>query len=214
VAALAELPVLHGGSDVWDRAERVLSDTAAAAPVAELRRLCEAASNAGLATDVVVDLGETWNFEYYTGATFQILAEGPGEAIGSGGRYDGLLGRYGVPRPAAGMALDLDNLSWALSHGGGIGERDLRVLVAAPSSTAQAVCDELRRRWVAAAPNATMAALEYARAWQYSHLLRIDGERVSLLDLERGTENDVPDAEPSHCAAVVAALMQSRDEAM
>jgi ATP phosphoribosyltransferase regulatory subunit len=209
VAALAELPTLHGGGEIWTRAERVLSETAAAAPLAEVRQLWEAASSAGLATDVVADLGETWNFEYYTGMTFQLLAEGPGEAVGAGGRYDGLLARYGVPRPAAGMALDLDNLGWALRHAGRVERRSCRVLVAAPSLEALAVCEQLRRRGVACAPNATNVALEHAKAWQYTHLLHLEGAVASLTDIVRNSTREVSDPEPVHCAALVAALLQS-----
>ena len=50
-------------------------------------------------------LGEVRGFAYYTGAIFHLLAEGPGEPIGSGGRYDDL-GWFGAPMPAAGFALD------------------------------------------------------------------------------------------------------------
>ena len=116
--ALVELPALCGAAEVWQRADRVLAGTAAEAPASELRALHDAASAAGFAPNIVVDLGETWNFAYYTGMLFQVLAEGPGEAVGSGGRYDGLFDRFGFSRPAAGFAIDLGNLSWALDRTG------------------------------------------------------------------------------------------------
>ena len=91
--ALAALPGLHGtGDEVWEKAERVLGATRAAGPLAELARSGRWLEIASCAPKLVIDLGETWNFTYYTGMMFQILAEGPGAAVGSGGRYDGLLG--------------------------------------------------------------------------------------------------------------------------
>jgi hypothetical protein len=38
--------------------------------------------------------------------------------VASGGRYDGLYQRFGVPNPAAGVALDLNHLCWALQSAG------------------------------------------------------------------------------------------------
>ena len=59
--ALAELPSLFGTEDVWKRAERFLTNTPAERPAEDLRLLYEAARGAGLAPNLVVDLGETWN---------------------------------------------------------------------------------------------------------------------------------------------------------
>lgn len=207
LSALVELPTLHGGDEIWARAERALSDTAAVAPLGELRRLFAALAEAGLASDVAVDLGELSNFEYYTGMTFQLLAEGPGEALGAGGRYDGLLGRFGVPRPAAGMALDLDNLTWALAHAGRAEPAAPRVLVAAAVADAQLLCTALRGLGLACAPNATHQAEDYARAWDYTHCLRVEAERCVLLDLAAGGEIEISATESAGRAAEVAAAL-------
>jgi ATP phosphoribosyltransferase regulatory subunit len=52
------------------------------------------------------------NLEYYSGLVFQIEAEGIDEAIGGGGRYDGLLAHLGAPRevPAIGSAIHTERL--------------------------------------------------------------------------------------------------------
>jgi ATP phosphoribosyltransferase regulatory subunit len=52
------------------------------------------------------------NLEYYSGVVFQIEAPGSDEAIGGGGRYDGLLGFLGAPRevPAIGSAIHTERL--------------------------------------------------------------------------------------------------------
>jgi ATP phosphoribosyltransferase regulatory subunit len=57
-----------------------------------------------------VDLGEVRGLGYYTGIVFNLYAPGVPRAVGGGGRYDALLGRFGDPRPAVGFSLDLDGI--------------------------------------------------------------------------------------------------------
>ena len=68
--------------------------------------------------DVVVDLGEVRGLGYYTGITFAGYAPGAGSAVASGGRYDGLLARFGRPGPAIGFAVDLEFATQALERNG------------------------------------------------------------------------------------------------
>ncbi len=67
-----------------------------------------------VASHLILDLGLTRKLGYYTGAVFEVYAPGLGYAIGGGGRYDDLLGRFGRPLPAVGFALDVDALHTAL----------------------------------------------------------------------------------------------------
>ncbi|MES2123855.1 MAG: ATP phosphoribosyltransferase regulatory subunit [Gemmatimonadota bacterium] len=60
---------------------------------------------------VVYDLGEVRGLDYYTGIHFEVFVAGCGRAAGAGGRYDDLMGRFGRPMPALGVALDLDALA-------------------------------------------------------------------------------------------------------
>ncbi len=62
---------------------------------------------------VVYDLGEIRGLDYYTGLHFEVFADGVGRAVGAGGRYDDLMGRFGTPMPAVGFALDLGALAGA-----------------------------------------------------------------------------------------------------
>jgi ATP phosphoribosyltransferase regulatory subunit len=59
----------------------------------------------------VYDLGEVRGLEYYTGIQFEVFVAGAGRAVGAGGRYDDLMGRFGRPMPAVGVALDLDAIA-------------------------------------------------------------------------------------------------------
>jgi ATP phosphoribosyltransferase regulatory subunit HisZ len=118
----------------------------------------------GLAPAVVVDLGETRNFAYYTGTTFQLHAHGPGVPVASGGRYDGLLEGFGRPLPAFGFAFGLDDLVWAL--GGAQPETSPRLLL---TGAASALAGGLRERALCCATGPEQDPLAYAKAWRYTH---------------------------------------------
>ena len=117
--ALIGLTSLAGGISVLDRAEAaVRAVPAAAAAVGELRTLVDALVAAGLGERIAVDLGEVRALDYYTGLVFRIFAPGLGFEVGSGGRYDGLLARFGRPLPAVGFMLGLDRVALLLERQG------------------------------------------------------------------------------------------------
>lgn len=108
--ALAELPFILGRREALDRAARALRGAEGADAVARL-----AALDGALTDDerrhVVYDFGEVRGLDYYTGIHFEVFVAGAGAAVGAGGRYDDLMGRFGRPLPAVGFALDLDALA-------------------------------------------------------------------------------------------------------
>ncbi|WP_437278615.1 ATP phosphoribosyltransferase regulatory subunit [Sorangium sp. So ce375] len=188
VAAIAALPDLAGGGAadpdgavVFERATHLLTGTPAEAPLAELRALWDAArTSPELGPALRVDLGELRGLAYYTGAIFHVLAEGPGEAIAAGGRYDMLLSRFGLPMPAVGFALNLDALAWARDVAGAADEPALRVLVAVQPQRAASLAAALRGLGVPAVAHAPDQDPEgYALSWRFSHLVRErDGDLV------------------------------------
>jgi ATP phosphoribosyltransferase regulatory subunit len=185
-AAFRELPRLHGDGAVWKEATRVLGATPAAPALAALRDLWERAVAAGLEVVMRVDLGEVRGFAYYTGALFHLLADGPGEPFGSGGRYDDLLSRFDAPMPAAGFGLDLDNLAWALAVAGQEERVEPRVLLGIASNAAP-LAGALRQLAVACASMPPSEADAYARGWTFSHLLRdAPGGHGELVELGTG----------------------------
>lgn len=169
--ALSELPALHGGADVLARARPLLAPTPARAPLAALDALVGAATAAGLGAELHVDVGEARGFAYYTGMMFHVLADGPGEALGGGGRYDELLARFGAPMPAAGFALDLDHLAWAARVSGAAEPRATRVAVAGWPALLVA----LRAVGVPAAAAPESNAEAWAKASRYTGLASPSG---------------------------------------
>ncbi len=67
---------------------------------------------------VIVDVGLVRNLGYYSGLVFDVVHPALGEPLGGGGRYDGLVGRFGADRPAVGFALAVDLVHRAQTLGG------------------------------------------------------------------------------------------------
>jgi ATP phosphoribosyltransferase regulatory subunit len=142
-------------------------------------------------------LGETREFYYYTGVMFHLLAEGPGEPLGSGGRYDTLFERFELPCPAAGFAFHISNVCWALD---GQGEQEVgrgRVLVTARAGDPRVgpLLKQLRSERVPSAtgpePDRSNA---YAAHWDYTHVLELGTEGARLRALPADVSPDSAEA--------------------
>ena len=110
--ALTVLPTLRGGREVIETARRSLGEGLASA-VDALDRLTgcvELLAGGHAAARVIVDLGLARELGYYTGAVFELYDPAVGFAIGGGGRYDELLGRFGRGLPACGIVVDLQRV--------------------------------------------------------------------------------------------------------
>ena len=68
-----------------------------------------------VAERIIFDLGLVRSIGYYTGAVFVVYDPAYGVPIGSGGRYDELLGAFGRPLPAVGFALNVERVHIALT---------------------------------------------------------------------------------------------------
>jgi ATP phosphoribosyltransferase regulatory subunit len=201
--ALAALPELHGTDDLWPKATALLKGTPAEGPAAVLKRIWDWAKSANIATTLMIDLGELRKLDYYTGVTFQILAHGPGEAVGSGGRYDRMFEQFGAARPAAGFGIDLGNLCWALNEAGRPGTRCKRVLVVGTDGPLSEVCPLLRKSGVACAFfTGTTSVKDHAAAWRYDAILLLSDKGKAQLQLLSSAQ--VVTGEANTAAAVVA----------
>jgi len=107
--ALVTLPTMRGGPEVLDRVSPTVRDA-----LDNLRACHALLEERGAADRVIFDLGLVRELGYYTGVVFEIYDPAVGFALGGGGRYDELLGRFGRPLPACGFALDIQRVHTAL----------------------------------------------------------------------------------------------------
>lgn len=187
---LRALPRLFGGLDTLEQARRHLQNEVQERALDELAQIVEKLRSLDLESRLDIDLGELRGRAYYTGVNFQLLAEGPGEALGAGGRYDQLLGRFAFPQPAIGFALDVENLEWALAKGNAAARPPWtpRLAVYAASKAAapslSSWLDFLRGEGFRAARltsgRSAEEAMAFARAWGYDALVRVEAQQLEL----------------------------------
>jgi ATP phosphoribosyltransferase regulatory subunit len=104
-----------GREEVLALARELLVNDQSRAAVAHLTEIEQALRELGLAEAFAIDLGEAADLDYYTGLTFKVYVPEWGTAIGSGGRYDNLIGNFGEAEPAVGFSFSLDALAGALA---------------------------------------------------------------------------------------------------
>ncbi len=109
VATCVALSQLRGGKEVLEEA-RSLGGAAVERATARLGETFEALEARGIADRVQIDLGLLRDLGYYSGAILEVYDPAIGHVLGGGGRYDGLLKRFGLDLPAAGFALYLERV--------------------------------------------------------------------------------------------------------
>jgi ATP phosphoribosyltransferase regulatory subunit len=109
VATCVALSQMRGGREVLDEALELGGDAVERA-TSRLGETFEALEQRGAAGRVQLDLGLLRDLGYYSGAILEVYDPALGHVLGGGGRYDGLLKRFGVDLPAAGFALYLERV--------------------------------------------------------------------------------------------------------
>lgn len=108
---LIKMPVLHGGLEILNQLSYIDKNPAAYAAANDLVQIYEALKMCGVIDNIVVDTGVLRGLDYYTGIVFEGYSPDLGYGLLGGGRYDNLLGKFGLSRPATGFALGVDRLS-------------------------------------------------------------------------------------------------------
>ncbi len=108
-ATCVALSQLRGGSEVLEQA-RAIGGAVVERATARIQETFEALEARGAADRVQIDLGLLRDLGYYSGAILEVYDPALGHVLGGGGRYDGLLKRFGVDLPAAGFALYLERV--------------------------------------------------------------------------------------------------------
>jgi ATP phosphoribosyltransferase regulatory subunit len=112
--ALTALPTLYGpAAEVVERARDRLPDTPPIRnALAALTAMIETGSP--MVAALHIDLADLRGYHYQNGVIFSVFTSGEPNAIGNGGRYDGIGKAFGRARPATGFTLDLRQLAGVL----------------------------------------------------------------------------------------------------
>ena len=111
VEAISVLAGLEGGLQQLDVIENAIPDDPALFErIAYLRDVEKTVDELGYGRRVRIDLGELDGPDYYTGIGFSVVSEGASRWIARGGRYDKLIGLFGVDTPAVGFSFSLETL--------------------------------------------------------------------------------------------------------
>src|SRR4051794_7463833 len=112
VQSCLELSQLRGGAEVLERAQ-AHEAAAVVRAVDRLRDVNEALGSRPGGHRVQFDFGLMRDLDYYNGAILEVYDPALGRVLGGGGRYDGLMERFGLDLSAAGFALDLERVGVA-----------------------------------------------------------------------------------------------------
>lgn len=104
-----------GKEDAISHAREILINERSRAAIDHLSRIYSTLTELGLRDNFDIDLGDTGSQKYYTGLVFKVFVPDWGVEIGSGGRYDELIGSFGEPEPAVGFSFSLDGIAGALA---------------------------------------------------------------------------------------------------
>jgi len=112
VETCVSLTQLRGGKEVLERA-RGIGGSAVERAIARLSETFEELERRGAADRVQIDLGLLRHLGYYSGAILEVYDPAVGYVLGGGGRYDGLMKRFGLDLSAAGFGLYLQRVHTA-----------------------------------------------------------------------------------------------------
>ena len=123
--------------------------------------------------DISVDLVEVKGFEYYTGVTFEIVSSSSPASLVTGGRYDGLVSRYGRSVPAAGFAIDAEALMQSTKSTDG--ENQVHFIIVPKNQDLRG--DAIR-------------LAEWLRSSSFKVILDLNGSYVDMIDSQDFFEGD------------------------
>lgn len=107
---LAEVPNFAGGRNVLDLALETVANERSRNALLDLLKIDSVLGALELKGFLTFDLAEVRGLDYYTGVVFKVYGRSPGLELGGGGRYDGLVGKFGWDLPAVGFSLTLDRM--------------------------------------------------------------------------------------------------------
>lgn len=113
---LEKTPEFFGSIDMLADVKKMVRNEKSKAALGRLEAVYKALKVYGVEDYITVDLGMVSKYKYYTGVIFKAYTYGVGEALITGGRYDGLLKHFGKESAAIGCVLMVNQLMAALSR--------------------------------------------------------------------------------------------------
>ncbi|MDR3136519.1 MAG: ATP phosphoribosyltransferase regulatory subunit [Coriobacteriales bacterium] len=113
-----ELPDINGKGDAIVRCRQLVEPLGLSDGLDQLSATWEILAGVGAERWASIDFSVISAYDYYTGLVFEVYVPGLGVLLGSGGRYDRMMQRFGASAPAAGFALSLEAVMRALLHQG------------------------------------------------------------------------------------------------
>jgi len=155
---ICKLPLFFGRpEDIFKRIDEIVINDTVRESAGYLLEVYEKCKDMGLEPNLIIDAGMTGNMKYYTGLIFKAYAQGTGEVVISGGRYDNLLEELGLNTTAAGFAIYVDSMIEAAATENTDRNKEPKVLV-------------------------IYSGNRFIEALQYSESCRKDGKTVNLIN--------------------------------
>jgi len=110
------MPGLFGSFDIIDKMMEMDLNQRCKNALINLREIYTIVEDAGYGKYVSIDLGFVQSLDYYTGLIYKGFTYEVGFPILTGGRYDNLVGEFGLDTPATGFSIGLNMLMMALEN--------------------------------------------------------------------------------------------------
>jgi ATP phosphoribosyltransferase regulatory subunit len=108
--------LLRGREDAVEKVRPLCATRASEAALDRLERLLQRAGELRIQNRVTIDFALLRDLEYYTGFVFEGYVDELGFSLCGGGRYDGLLPRFGLDVPAVGWMCGIERILIALER--------------------------------------------------------------------------------------------------
>ena len=185
---LVELTRLFGGADVLAKAQSLEWNDTTREALDELQQIVGALESYGanITQHLTFDLGDTRGLDYHTGITYECFGEKSCDALFTGGRYDTLMGKYGVEKAATGFTCNLGAVAYALDMlYGKIDSKAIQLLVLGKDAQLLNLCQQIRKSGISVVTVyeswTDAQAVEYARSHGVSFILKVDNSGEYIL---------------------------------
>lgn len=115
---ILHMPRLFGSKEILKEIDRAPIGKKAVQALENIESVLDILEDIGFSQYVSVDLGMVQSMTYYTGIVFRGYTYGVGFPIISGGRYDGLVSKFGRDCPATGFSMGVNLMMMALDRQG------------------------------------------------------------------------------------------------